>query len=229
MAAALERAGKGLFANVRVKLLTDASAHKPDKANILTALKFAREARARDTVIVFLASHGISDAAGNYYFVPRDADPKDVEQLVKGRPPRGDSLLSWTHFFDALRAVAGRRVLIVDTCQAKNIAGTFDSHNLAKRSASSRFALVVAARGGEDSQEYAQGRHGLFTYALLDGLSGAADADRDRKLTLRELFDHAVPMVDRLRDRRLGPQTPQMISPVALRDSVIGQIASPIR
>lgn len=229
MAAALERSGKGLFANVRVKLLTDASANKPDKANILAALKFAREARAHDTVVIFLASHGISDAAGNYYFVPRDADPKDVEQLVKGRPPRGDSLLSWTHFFDALRAVAGRRVLIVDTCQAKNIAGTFDSHNLAKRSASSRFALVVAARGGEDSQEYAQGRHGLFTYALLDGLSGAADADRDRKLTLRELFDHTVPMVDRLRDRRLGPQTPQMISPVALRDSVIGQFASPIR
>lgn len=230
MSAALGRAGGGgLFADVHLKLLTDSTWSKPDKSNILAALEFARQARAHDTIVIFLASHGISDAAGNYYFVPRDADPKDVGQLVAGRPPRGDSLISWTHFFDALRAIAGRRVLIVDTCQAKNIAGTFDSHNLAKRSASSRFALVVAARGGEDSQEYAPGRHGLFTYALLDGLSGAADADRDRKLTLGELFDHAVPMVDRLRDRRLGPQTPQLISPAALRDSVIGQVANSAR
>ena len=229
MSAALRRAGGDLFANVHLKLLADSSWSKPDKANILSALSFARDARARDTIVIFLASHGISDAAGNYYFVPRDADPKDIEQLSTGRAPSGGSLVSWTHFFDALRAVAGRRVLIVDTCQAKNIAGTFDSHNLAKRSASSRFALVVAARGGEDSQEYAQGRHGLFTYALLEGLSGAADADRDRKLTLKELFDHAVPTVERLRDRRLGPQTPQLISPAVLRDSVLGQVANSAR
>ena len=229
MSAALERAGAGLFADVHLKLLTDSTWSKPDKGNILSALEFAREARARDTIVIFLASHGISDAAGNYYFVPRDADPKDIERLATGRPPSGNSLVSWTHFFDALRAVAGRRVLIVDTCQAKNIAGTFDSHNLAKRSASSRFALVVAARGGEDSQEYAPRRHGLFTYALLEGLGGTADANRDRKLTLEELFDHAVPTVDRLRDRRLGPQTPQLISPAALRDSVIGQVADNAR
>lgn len=229
MSGTLARTGKSHFDRVHVKVLTDSAGSKPDKANILAALNFARNARARDTIVVFLASHGMSDASGNYYFVPRDADPKDVEQLVKGRPPGGNSLVSWTAFFHALRALAGRRVLIVDTCQARNIAGTFDSHNLAKRSASSRFALVVAARGGEDSQEYAAGQHGLFTYALLSGLSGAADADGDRKLTLKELFDHALPVVDRLRDRRLGPQTPQLISPAALRDSFIGGVATGAR
>ncbi len=229
MASALQRTGSGAFADVHVKLLTDTTWSKPDKNNILSALEFARNARARDTVVVFLASHGISDAAGNYYFVPRDADPKDIEQLSTGRTPGGNSLVSWKHFFEALRSMAGRRILIVDTCQAKNIAGTFDSHNLAKRSASSRFALVVAARGGEDSQEYAPGRHGLFTYALLEGLKGAADSDADRMLTLKELFDYAVPLVERTRDRRLGPQTPQMISPTVLRDSLIGQVTGGAR
>ncbi len=211
--------GAGHFRKLHTKVVSDETATKPDRANILEAVQFVQQAQARDTVVIFLASHGISDKAGNYYFVPRDAIPADLEAVANGG--RVETLLSWSVFFDALREAAGRRVLIVDTCQAKNIEGRFEVHSLMKRSAASRFSLVVAAKGDEESQEYAPARHGLFTYALLNAMDLKSDADRDGLVTLKEMFDSATPIVEKLRDRSIGPQTPQLLAPKVLEDSAL--------
>jgi uncharacterized caspase-like protein len=165
-----------------------------------------------------MASHGLSDSAGNYYFVPRDVRRADIDRLLDGQSlPPDSSLVGWLPIFDALRATAGRRVLIVDTCQARNVSGRFQDYSLVKRSASSHIAFVLASKGDEESQEYAQARHGLFTYALLEGLRGGADLDRDKRITVNEWFGFAANRVDQLRDRTIGPQTPQLIAPPALR------------
>lgn len=215
-AANMQRAGGGYYQRIHTRVLSDLSA-APDRAAIIDALSFIQQARGEDTVMVFLASHGISDAAGNYYFVPRDASAADLESVLQGAPdaPR-PSLLGWQDFFDALRNAAGRRILIVDTCQARNIEGRFDGRALSKRSAASRFSFMLASQGGEESQEYAPGRHGLFTYALLAGLAGESDADRDGLLSLAEWFRSSAPLVERLRDRATGAQTPQLLAPAPL-------------
>ncbi|NJO13287.1 MAG: cell envelope integrity protein CreD, partial [Gammaproteobacteria bacterium] len=57
---------------------------------------------------------------------------------------------------------------------------------------SEHIAFVLASRGDEESQEYAQSRHGLFTYALLEGLRGGADRNRDRRVTVEEWFGFAA-------------------------------------
>lgn len=217
LAKALQARGTGQFARVHVRLLTDHSEIKPDRAAVLRSLEFVQQARPQDTAVIFLASHGVSDAAGNYYFAPRDTRPEDVQALDKARsaPP---SLLPWTAFFDALRGTAGRRLLIVDTCQARSIEGRFEPHSLMKRSAASLFSLLVASKGNEESQEYPPGKHGLFTYALLQGLAPEADTNRDGVVSLSEVFEAARPVVEKLRDRRTGAQTPQIIAPVPLGD-----------
>ncbi|HLA71155.1 MAG TPA: hypothetical protein VK624_06560, partial [Steroidobacteraceae bacterium] len=117
----------------------------------------------------------------------------------------------------ALRNTAGRRLLIVDTCQARQIFGTVQDFSLMKRSASSRVAFILASKGDEESQEYEPGRHGLFTYGLIEGLKPAGDLDRNGVVTVDEWFVHAARTVDQLRDRRIGPQTPQFIAPPSLR------------
>ncbi len=182
----------------------------------MKALNFADQAGPDDTVVIFLASHGLSDPSGNYYFVPRDARPEDIENAKKGG--KAESLIAWTAFFDALRGTAGHRVLIVDTCQARSIEGKFQPHSLMKRSASSQFAIIVASKGNEESQEYAPAKHGLFTYALLSSLKQDADANRDGIVTLKEAFDFSLPIVEKLRHRQAGPQTPQMVSPQVLSE-----------
>ena len=219
----LAAASAGQHRRVVTRIVSDLGEVKPSRARILEALDLLADAQAEDTVVVFLASHGVSDAAGNYFFVPRDARAADVTAAAHAVGAEAPSLIPWTVFFDALRRAAGRRILIVDTCSARNIEGRADLAGLGKRSAASRFSLMLASRGQEESQEFAPGEHGLFTYALLSGLRGAADADGDGLVTLAEAFHYAVPVVERLRDRAIGPQTPQLIVPDPLGDTVLAR------
>jgi len=204
------------YAQIFVHTISDHSTDKPDQKTIKSALVFVERAGPDDTVVIFLASHGLSDPAGNYYFVPRDVVPQDIANVQKGE--NVSSLIPWTVFFDAMRDAAGRRVLIVDTCQARNIEGKFEAHSLMKRSAASQFALIVASKGNEESQEYAPAKHGLFTYSLISALKSNADANHDGHVSLREAFDFVLPIVEELRHKQTGPQTPQMVSPQVLAD-----------
>lgn len=217
LASQIHRMDQGYYKNVYTRLLSDNTDKKPTRQEIIEALRFIQRAQGDDTVIVFLASHGISDVAGSYYFVPQDAEMADVDSVLKGRAgAERPSLIEWTTLFDALRATAGYRVLVVDTCQAKNIEGRFDANSLVKHSASSLFAFVLASKGSEDSQEYPSGKHGLFTYALLEGFKGKADHNLDGLVSVNELFKFTAPLVEKLRDRSIGPQTPQFIAPESL-------------
>lgn len=213
----LEDRGNGVYRRVHTRLLTDTTDEKPLGEVIERNLEFVKQAKGDDTVVVFLASHGISDAQGNYYFVPRDATPQDLRQLSSG----GDieTLLPWTTFFNGLRMAAGRRLLIVDTCQAANIEGRFESHSFMKRSAASLFSLMLASKGGEYSQEDPETGHGLFTYSLLESIRRNPDHDNDGLLTQQELFASAALIVDARHDREVGPQTPQLVAPEPLGDT----------
>ena len=214
MAALLQQEGAGYYTQVFLKVLTDNQPVKPDRDAILSALDFVKQGGPNDTVLIFLASHGITDPKGNYYFVPRDVVRKDVIAVQHGET--GASLVSWQAFFDALRGAAGKRILIVDTCHAGRAEGSFDSHSLLKRSASSMFPLVVASKGDETSQEYPPAGHGLFTYALMKALVPAADTDGDHVVSLQEAFTYAIPIVEDLRSKSAGAQTPQILVPPIL-------------
>ena len=216
MATTLAARGAGQYREAFVKVLSDSGAVRPDREAVLSALEFVKQGGLHDTVVIFLASHGITDPAGNYYFVPRDVARADILAVRRGQP--GPSLVSWTAFFDALRSAAGRRILIVDTCHAGRAEGSLDTHSLLKRSAASLFPLIVASKGDEQSQEYAPAKHGLFTFALMNALAPDADADGNLLVSLQEAFTHAIPIVERLRDKSAGAQTPQMLVPRVLGD-----------
>lgn len=218
------------FRRVHVRIITDNSLIKPTKRAIIDQLPFFKAAGPYDTAILFLASHGFSDHAGNYFMVPCDGTPADIRRIVKTQG-RGvvsvdavDSLIGWRVFFDIFRAIPGKRLLMVDTCHSQAISGTFDMHSLAKRSASSSFALMTAAKDNEASQEFPAIKHGLFTYALLKGLSGEGDRDSNRRIVLSELYRYTFDFVSRHHNTVLGKQTPQMESPDELMDMVLGII-----
>jgi hypothetical protein len=221
VAQALETRTGAFYRQVHTRVLTDRAAEKPTRDAILEALEFVQRAQPHDTVVVFLASHGLSDKAGNYYFVPRDVTRKDVTGVRKGEAV--STLIPWTTFFDTLRSTAGRRILIVDTCHAKRIRGPVDAHSLMKRSAASLFPMIVAAQSKEQSQEYAPARQGLFTHALLSTLRTSSDLDKDGIVSLRELFERASPLVQKLSEKSVGPQNPQLVAPAVLRNLPVMQ------
>ncbi|CAN5775561.1 hypothetical protein BH09PSE5_BH09PSE5_09460 [soil metagenome] len=213
------------------RIISDDSPIKPTQAAIRDSLAFLKQANANDTVILFLSSHGVRDERGNYYFAVADSRTNDLCAILPAATKgvldfcRGavsanadrSSFIEWRVFFDAVSDSAGRRILIVDTCEAGNIRGDLaETGSLRKRSASSRFSLLLAAGDGEESQEYAAGQHGLFTFALLKGLGGAA-AQADGVVTLESAYSYTRTEVDRLRDRRLGPMTPSLDASPLLR------------
>lgn len=215
-----------LFNGVYTRVLSDLGGELPIRDNIVQSLDFLRQAGPNDTVMLFLASHGLSNAAGDYFMVPRDARPEELTLLLKGaeNDRRFDSLVRWDTFFEALRAASGRRLLMVDSCQARKIEGNFDSGSLAKRSAAASFALLAASKGDESSQEYPPGGHGLFTYALLEALDESADDDRNGFVELNEMFGHARTFVELNRVEKRITQTPQLVAPPSLIEMPIATV-----
>lgn len=233
---------RGSFSEVSATVLTRADGTAPTKAAILAALQPLRQATADDTVLVFIASHGFAAGRGEpeYYVLPADGQPEAVEQLassaggaVPPAPEQLSSLLSATELTAALRPVAGRRLLVVDTCRAGAAGVGTNTHLLAKRSAAAQLAVFSAATGDERSYELADGRvrHGAFTHALIEALRGAADRDRDGAVSVDEALEYVGPAVRRNteqlnrraaeRDPQHQPftQTPVLYAPRALRDS----------
>lgn len=216
---------KSAYKHVHIKTLSDSEPTRTgSKSNILKALEFIEQANANDTVLVFLASHGFSDVEGNYYFLPSDGEENEVMRLIHGEQSvasEKSSLVKWQEIFEGLRKATGKRLLVVDTCQAKGANGNFDAHSLKKRSAASLFGLMVASQADESSQEYDTGQHGLFTFALLEALKGHADHNRDGFVTLEEQFGFIRQRVDELRDKS-QPQTPDLIANPVLRETIFG-------
>ncbi len=66
----------------------------------------------------------------------------------------------------------------------------------------------------QEAHSFEQGRHGLFTYHLLRGLQGLADADRDGMVVAGELCTYARNQVSRVAREQFGnAQDPLCVPP----------------
>ncbi len=137
----------------------------PTRANIEDALDMLRGAGQTDTVMLFVAGHGVNDGP-NYRFVPTDAAWGEQSLL------KPSSAVSWYAFQDALTGANGRRILFLDTCHSAN---AFNQRLLGD-SYEANIMVYSSARGDQEAQEDARlgGGHGLFTYALVEGVNGRA-------------------------------------------------------
>ena len=208
----LQQQGRA-FTQVQAQVLSDLDPVKPTKPNILQGLnKLAALVGPDDTTVVFLASHGKTDAA-EYYFLTQDSRHNDVVRVVEAQgrgsllaPGDADSMLTGTELTRALRQLPGRRIVVLDTCESSAANGDANPHTLLKRSASAQVAVLSAATGIESSWDSMEAEHGVFTNAILASLT-----QTKTPLTLRGLFDALAPKVDaelaRMRERVKDPET----------------------
>src|SRR5262249_11202108 len=94
-------------------------------------------------------------------------------------------------------------VVMLDTCHAGALrlstpAPLSADDGAARLSAGEGFFLLAATKPGEDSNERPELGHGAFTYALLEGLAGAADTDGDGVLSVSDLFSYVAREVPHL-------------------------------
>lgn len=185
--------GGGVPAN-NVLLLTDEKATTAAVRNGFQDF-LKRRAGKNDTVVILIAGHGTVDGK-DAYILTYDSDPQDLKSTALGM----DEVQSL--FEDQLSKV-GRVLLFVDVCKAGTI-GTI--HNTTVASNVQQLGDVqgdlfglLASRPREVSIEGPQfgGGHGVFSYYVIKGLEGAADANHDGVVDADELIKYVsdqVPM-----------------------------------
>ncbi|MEP0210402.1 MAG: PQQ-binding-like beta-propeller repeat protein [Paracoccaceae bacterium] len=146
-----------------------------------------------DTVILFAAGHGIN-IGEDYYLMAGDTRKQTEDRWKRS------SLVDWRRIQEAMDRAVGRRIMVLDTCHAENAYNP----RLEKDAADSRIVVLSATAANNTAAEISQLGHGVFTYALLEGLRGAAATDQSG-VRLFALADYVSREVQRLTSDRQVP------------------------
>ena len=201
MAKVLKQQQGGLYDKVHTRLLTDRDANQD---NILDGLDWImKETTQKDVAVIFVAGHGLKDDRENYYFLPSDGDAERLSRTG----------VLWFHFQDVLSSLPSKVVFLVDTCHAGSVTGKkrgqADLTDALRElmNAGSGVVVMAASTGKEDSQERKEWGHGAFTKALIEGLNGRADHNKDKTIDIKELDLYVTQRVKELTDGTQHPTT----------------------
>lgn len=102
-----------------------------------------------------------------------------------------DGLLSYIAIRKAMSTSKSKnKMIFADACYAGNMRQNRSSNNSHNEMKKSNVMLFLSSRSTETSLESPQMPNGYFTDALQRALRGGADANRDRTITARELFNY---------------------------------------
>jgi WD40 repeat protein len=199
--------GPAAFRKEDVRLLLDRDA---TAANINVGLReFIQTARENDFVLFYFAGHGVPDPnrLNDLYLMAHDSLPGNVA---------GTGILM-RHVREAINDIPARDVLILsDACHSAGIGAAKGSRNVMvnpiheaflekMKHASGGLAILTASEAAQSSFESSKNRHGVFTEYLLQGLSGQADTDHDKIVTLGEVIEYVR---DNVKKDTSGSQIP---------------------
>jgi hypothetical protein len=166
----------GGFYPENITLLTNVTAD--DLRRVLIALN-ERLRQSSDETLLFVFYSGHADAEA-LHAARSHFSIGELRSLVAGSP-------------------ADARVLVVDSCRSGTLtrvkgghrAPSFDVHASLPQVAKG-LAILTSSAAGEDSQESDELRASFFTHHLVSALLGAADRDRDGRITIDEAFAYAA-------------------------------------
>jgi hypothetical protein len=195
------------FPKRNVRLLVDDApdrADRPNQGNVIGALsKWLTLPKQNDLVLVYFSGHG-QDEGDESYLLPSSA--QESAPALTGIPLK--------YVRDQLRLCrAQRKLLMVDMCHGggKGIAAM--SGTAQRILAQARGMLTLAScQVEEKSYEWPDKGHSVFSYYLLEALSGrgASDRDRDGWISTDELYDYLHENVVRWSAKYGQQQTPQI-------------------
>lgn len=155
---------------------------KATRSNIITtANALFRNAKQDDIVVLYFSGHGIPGG-----FCAHD-----------------DYLL-----YDDIRTIFSKckskhKMIFADACFSGKMREPSDGRK--RISSDSDVMLFLSSRQNETSIERPDMKNGYFTACLVKCLKGAADENRDRKVTAKELFDSVSKGVIRLSNNEQHP------------------------
>ena len=154
-------------------------------ANILKALQETfKRATANDIVVFFFSGHGYPGGFASY-----------------------DGTLSYAQVRKAMaKNKCKNKMIFADACFSGKIRTPGRSSSSAIAAArKANVMLFLSSRSNETSIERRDMQNGYFTTYLQRGLRGGADANRDRIITAKELFNYVHAGVVKLSDNKQHP------------------------
>ncbi len=198
-----------------VILLTGADASRADIAKYLEEW-LPGVVKSDSRVYFYYSGHGAPDPqTGAAYLVPYDGDPKFLKSTA----------FPLSKIYADLSALPDKEsVVMLDSCfsgaggRSVLAPGVRPLVNVEDAATAPDKVDVLTASG---AREIAGGldlrKHGLFTYFLLRGLSGEADARRDGHVTLGELDDYVRAKVSETARRDNRDQNPRLLGDGSLK------------
>ncbi len=188
----------GSVPSEHITLLLDSQA---TRANILRAMRIQfGKAREQDKIIFYFSGHG-----GIGAFCPYDVNSKE-----------GSNLLEHKEIKRAFRrSKASNKICLADACYSGSIRKKGSDRNIEEEAAAilmqieleaetrddgrsdARVAVFMSSRGYENSLEESDLKQGIFTYFLINGMTGLADANNNMQITYGELFNYVNNSVSR--------------------------------
>lgn len=212
---AIVRQEGGLYQQVSPRLLvSNEMKNNATKSDILDGLEWLeRETTSRDVAMVFLAGHGVNDAEGNYQFLPQDGDPLRLRRTG----------IDTSEFKKFLANIAGKTVLFFDSCHSGNVipgARADQQPDVAKAAnelADAEAGVIVfsSSTARQLSLEDERWQNGAFTEALLEGIRGKANYEKDWYISIKELDLY---LAERVKELTEGKQKPVTTIPKPIGD-----------
>jgi uncharacterized caspase-like protein len=126
--------------------------------------------------------------------------PEDAERLDTGRW-RPSSVVKWSVLQQGLQDAQGSRIMFVDTCHAS---GAYNPR-LVKDAADANIVVFSATDKDTEAQETAKLGHGVFTYAVSQGINGGADFGKKGLVNVLALGAYVSDEVKRMTNDQQEP------------------------
>lgn len=174
-----------------------------------------------DVLIIFASAHGkklnLRNGQTDFALQPDDYDNANLSS------EETTTLLYRGHVLNNIEDIVCKKLILFDACHSGEAVQTQGSKSQYLRdlrdaqeivkNAPPGIITLASSSDGQLSWEDSSWQHGAFTKALLDGLNGAADTDKDHFVSVNELFSYlqkTVPnllsKVDRLKNEKQQPQ-----------------------
>ena len=171
-----------------LKLLTDDSANLVGTISALNKWLPGKIKSGETELIIFFAGHGLASNDGKeLYLLPQDSDPDLLARTALSRSELFATILKFKPksvimFFDACYSGQSRenKTLIASARPVRIVADEQDTPN--------NFTIFSASQLDQISSGLKEAKHGIFSYYLMKGLEGKADANKDKNITNGELL-----------------------------------------
>ncbi|MEZ4816442.1 MAG: caspase family protein [Flavobacteriaceae bacterium] len=179
--------------------------------NILSKImEIASMANPQDIFIFYYAGHGVMSGTSEFFLVPND-----VTQLYGDDGALQQKGIAASELKKIASGIlAQKQLYILDACQSAGALATVAARGAVEEKAIAQLARstgthwLTASGSQQFATEFDELGHGVFTYALLEALSGKADSG-DKRVTVNELKAYLESRVPEISEKYKGsPQYP---------------------